>query len=101
MAAFKYDVTSALAAKTFMRWTPEIQNTVAPIPPKGGADATDSLKTTRKSPLRLHPHHREAPNGIVPGGTSARFYILPMKDILCRDSNINIAFDLLPRIDLA
>ena len=71
MAAFKYDVTSALAAKTFMRWTPEIQNTVAPIPPKGGADATDSLKTTRKSPLRLHPRHREALNGMVHGGTSA------------------------------
>lgn len=61
LTAFRCDVSGALPLKTFMRWTPEIQNTVAPVRPNGCTHAPDGQKTTRNYPLRLHQRNREAP----------------------------------------
>ena len=62
LSAFRCDITGALPSKNFMRWTPEMQNTVAPAQPNGCTHATDGQKTTRNYPLRLHQRNREAPN---------------------------------------
>ena len=88
LAAFKCDVTGALPTKNFMRWKPQIQNSVVPMPLNGGASATDTLKTTANSPLRLHLRHREARNGIVDGGTGATLLYSTKPDGEVRTSNI-------------
>ena len=52
ITAFKCDITGALASKEFMRWEPEIQNTVRPQGPNGTTTGTDGQKTTRNYPSR-------------------------------------------------
>lgn len=64
LTAFRCDVTGALPTKTFMRWQPEIQNTVAPMQLNGCTHAPDGLKTTRNSPFQLHPRNRGGANTI-------------------------------------
>jgi len=55
LAAFRCDVSGALASKTFMRWPPEIQNTVRPQGPYGTATGTEGGKQCAK--LRLSVPH--------------------------------------------
>ena len=59
LTAFRCDVTGELPTKTFMRWTPEIQNTVAQVQPNSRTHATEGLKTTQNSPFQLHPRNRK------------------------------------------
>ena len=52
LAAFHCHVTNALPSKAFMRWQPEIQNTVPPVGPHGATGGTDRQKTTLNSPFQ-------------------------------------------------
>ena len=54
LGAFRCDVTNALPSKTFMRWQPEIQNTVPPVGLHGATGGTECQKTTRNSPFQSH-----------------------------------------------
>ena len=58
ITAFKCDITGAIASKEFMRWIPEIQNTVRPQGRNGTTTRTESLKTTSIYPLRSLPSDR-------------------------------------------
>lgn len=48
LAAFRCDVSGALPSKDFMRWQPEIQNTVRPQGPNGTATGTEGAKQGMK-----------------------------------------------------
>ena len=61
LTAFRCDVTGALPSKKFMRWTPEIQNTVRPQGPNGTTTGTDGTKATRNYPSRSLPSDRQGP----------------------------------------
>lgn len=63
MTAFKCDTTGALPSKKFMRWQPEIQNTVRPQGPNGTTTGTDGTKATRNYPSRSLPSDRRTPFG--------------------------------------
>ena len=52
LTAFRCDKTGALPSKKFMKWTPEIQNTVRPQGPNGTTTGTDGTKATRNYPSR-------------------------------------------------
>jgi DNA-binding transcriptional MocR family regulator len=52
LTAFRCDVTGALPSKAFMRWQPEIQNTVRLQGQHGQTTGTDDLKTTPIYPFR-------------------------------------------------
>jgi hypothetical protein len=61
MTAFRCDVTGALPSKKFMRWEPEIQNTVRPQGPNGTTTGTDGTKATRNYPSRSFPSDCQSP----------------------------------------
>ena len=71
LTAFSCTLTGALPSKNFMRWQPEIQNTVAPAQLHGRMSATDGQKATRNSPLQLLQRDREGAKPMVHGCTSA------------------------------
>jgi hypothetical protein len=62
LTAYKCDATGALPSKAFLKWKPEIQNTVAPAQLHGCAPATEAQKRRRKQAEQLHPRNREASN---------------------------------------
>ena len=61
MTAFRCDVTGALPSKKFIRWEPEIQNTVRPQGPNGTTTGTDGTKATRNYPSRSLPSDCQSP----------------------------------------
>ena len=71
LTAFRCDVTGELPTKTFMRWTSQIQNTVAPTQLNGCTHATEGLKTTQNSPFQLHPRNRKGAKPADHGCTHA------------------------------
>lgn len=71
LAAFKCDVTGALATKAFMRWQPENPERGGTGEARGGTGATDSQKATRNSPSQWHGCNREGRLAGVSGGTGA------------------------------
>ena len=71
LTAFKCDLTGELPTKAFMRWTPELQNSVAPVQPDSCTSATEGQKTTQNSPNQLHQCNREGPKQGVNGCTHA------------------------------
>jgi hypothetical protein len=71
LTAFKCDRTGQLAAKTFMRWNPEIQNTVAWQQLCGCASATVYQKRRRKPTEQLHSCTLNGLNGQVHSCTGA------------------------------
>ena len=71
LTAFSCTVTGGLPSKNFMRWQPEIQNTVAPAQPHGCTHATKGEITTRNSPLQLHQRDCDVSKPLVHGCTSA------------------------------
>ncbi len=71
LTAFKCDRTGELASKLFMRWNPEIQNTVAWAQLCGCTSATEDEKRRRKQTKQLHPCNQEGPNDRVHGCTHA------------------------------
>jgi hypothetical protein len=71
LTAFPCAVTGGLPSKNFMRWQPEIQNTVAPAQPRSRMGATDSQNATRNSLLQLHQRDHEGAKPMVHGRTSA------------------------------
>lgn len=54
LSAFRCNVTNALPSKAFMRWQPEIQNTVPPVGRNGSTGGTERQKTTRNYPFQSH-----------------------------------------------
>lgn len=71
LTAYRCDVTDALPTKAFMRWQPEIQNSVAPAQPHGCTSATVDEKRRRKQIIQLHQRNRETPKPQGHGCTSA------------------------------
>jgi Helix-turn-helix domain len=69
LTAFLCNVTGDLPSKEFMRWQPEIQNTVAPVPPHSGTCETEGTKATRNSSLQLRSRHCEGAKPFAYGGT--------------------------------
>lgn len=61
MTAFRCDVRGALPSKKFMRWEPEIQDTVRPQGPNGTTTGTDGTKATRNYPSRSLPSDCQSP----------------------------------------
>ena len=77
LAAFCCDVTNALPSKAFMRWKPEIQNTVLPVGPHGATGGTESQKTARNAPFRPTGGTVNRPNRHFTVPLVGHFYILP------------------------
>ena len=61
VACTPHEIDDKPATKEFMRWEPEIQNTVRPQGPNGTTTGTDGQKTTRNYPSRsLTPYRQRA-----------------------------------------
>ena len=80
LTAFSCARTGALPSKNFMRWKPEIQNTVAPAQLHGCTLATDGQKATRNSPLQLHERDHEGKKQMLDGCTGAPLLCLTIPD---------------------
>ncbi len=70
LAAFMCDKTGALASKGFMRWEPNIQNTVSTAIPNGFTCDTVDKKRRRKQAVQFHQRYREVQNQVLNGFTS-------------------------------
>ena len=70
LQAFRCDVTGALPGKLFMRWQPEIRNTVPLQIPNGSTTGTDSTKTTRNVPSRYPGRNRRSQTADSHGSTT-------------------------------
>lgn len=77
LTAFRCDVTSAMPSKAFMRWQPQIQNTVRFQGQHGPIAGTDGQKATRNYPFKSPPSDRvdagEQSHGPTTG-THSRIY---------------------------
>ena len=69
LAAFRCDLTGDLPTKTFMRWNPEIQNTVRFTAQHGKMDKTEALKKDAKVRPRYDASDCEASKRTIHGTT--------------------------------